>query len=267
MPEKIEATTNGEQKTSSYVGAIPEMPMEAMLSFGPQNNCGTAPTIRLYLAKYHAYPCTLYCAADDTSGLLHTTTIVEYIRDELKHDLNNDHISQNYNQKMKKIYIDSRLCDLDNGIMIEINQSYFNSEVQNPNKLKPDHSDDYFLIPSQVTIYHLPHHVEYVQDLAKKFSKMSVFSSHTCSLQMVCRNQHGYYLNSINIKKPLITDLELHYGKNFVSIHDKIIKNLNKKEGKGIVLLHGLPGSGEYKFRKFLRLQAKLILFSFTIIL
>ena len=26
----------------------------------------------------------------------------------------------------------------------------------------------------------------------------------------------------------------------------EVIKNLNKKEGKGIVLLHGLPGSGKY---------------------
>ena len=39
---------------------------------------------------------------------------------------------------------------------------------------------------------------------------------------MVCRNQHGYYLNSINIKKPLITDLALHYGKSFVvGVHDR----------------------------------------------
>jgi hypothetical protein len=69
---------------------------------------------------------------------------------------------------------------------------------------------------------------------------------------MVCRNQHGYYLNGINIKKPLITDLALHYGNNFVSTHDRIIKNLNKKEGKGIVLLHGVPGSGKISKKIFL---------------
>ena len=66
---------------------------------------------------------------------------------------------------------------------------------------------------------------------------------------MVCRNQCGYYLDGIRIKKPLITDLALHYGNDFVTTHEKILNNLNKKESKGIVLLHGVPGSGNYKFQ------------------
>jgi hypothetical protein len=250
MPGTVETVANKQSANPKYVGAIPDMPMEALLSFGPPNNCGTAPTIRLFLAKYRAFPCVIYCSANDTSALLHTTSIVDYIRDELKHDLTLDRISRNYHKQSKQIYIDSRLSDLDNGIMIEITDSYFNSDVQNPNKLKADHSDDYFLTPSQVTIYYLPQHDAYVQELSSCFSKMTVFTSKSCALQMVCRNQHGYYLNSINIKKPLITDLALHYGKNFVGVHDKVIKNLNKKEGKGIVLLHGLPGSGKLKITK-----------------
>jgi len=69
---------------------------------------------------------------------------------------------------------------------------------------------------------------------------------------MVCRNECGYYLNGIKIKKPLITDLALHYGSNFVATHDKILKNLNEKESKGIVLLHGIPGSGKFKLNDIL---------------
>ena len=244
MPGKTEITVNGEK--SAYVGALPDLSMEALLTLGPPNNCGNVPTIRLFLAKYHAFPCVLYCAGDDTSALLHATTIINYIRDELKHDLETDRISRNYHNRSKQMYVDSRFADLGNGIMIDIADCCFNSDVQNPNKLKPDHSDDYFIIPSQVTIYYLPQHDAYAQELAARFSKMTVFSSKSCVLQMVCRNQHGYYLNGINIKKPLITDLALHYGKRFVPLHDKIIKNLNKKEGKGIVLLHGLPGSGKF---------------------
>ncbi|CAF3456824.1 unnamed protein product [Rotaria socialis] len=252
MPEKIEATTDEHNKHSKYVGSLPDMPMEALLSLGPPNNCGNTPSVRLFLAKYHAFPCSLYCTADDTSALLHATTIVNYIRDELKHDLNTDRISRNYNRSTKQMYVDARFCDLGNGIMIEITDAYFSSDVQNPNKLKPDHSDDYFLLASQITFYYLPENDTYVQELASTFAKMTVFSSKSCTLQMVCRNQHGYYLNSINIKKPLITDLALHYGKKFVSIHDKISKNLNKKEGKGIVLLHGVPGSGKTHYIRYL---------------
>ena len=245
MPGKVETEVYEQKTNPKYVGNIPDMPMEALLSFGPPNNCGTAPTIRLFLAKYRAYPCQLYCSADDTSALLHTTSIVDYIRDELKHDLTIDRISRQYHRQSKQIYTDSRLSDLGNGIMIEITDAYFATDVQNPNKLKADHSDDYFLVPSQVTIYYLPEHDTYVQELSLRLSKMTIYTSKSCTLQMVCRNQHGYYLSGISIKKPLITDLALHYGKNFVSVHDKIIKNLNKKEGKGIVLLHGVPGSGK----------------------
>jgi len=245
MPGKVETTADEKNIKSAYVGAVPNLPMEAILSLGPPNNCGNTPTIRLFLAKYQAFPCALNCHGDDTSALLHATTIVDYIRDELKHDLTTDRISRNYHRQTKQIYVDSRLCDLGNGIMIEVGDAFFQTDVQNPNKLKADHSDDYFLAASHTTIYYLPEHDTFVQDLAQRFSKMTIFSSKSCTLQMVCRNQNGYYLSSIDIKKPLITDLALHYGKSFVSTHERIIKNLNKKEGKGIVLLHGVPGSGK----------------------
>ncbi|CAF0860843.1 unnamed protein product [Adineta ricciae] len=259
MPGKVE-TTGG---SSKYIGALPDMPVEALISFGPPNNCGNAPSVRFFLAKYQAFPCSLYCAGDDSSALLHMTSLVNYIQDELKHDLSTDRISRNYNQKMKDFYVDSRLCDLGNGIMIELSDGYFMSDVQNPNKLKPDHSDDYFLVASQVQILYLPEHDEFVKDLGKIFSKMTIYTSKSCTLNMVCRNQHGYYLSSIDIKKPLITDLALHYGKGFVGTHDKIIKNLNKKEGKGIVLLHGIPGSGKTHYIRYLihEIQEKTLVY------
>lgn len=250
MPGKIETTTN--ERTPKYVGAVPDLSMEATLTLGPPNNCGGTPTIRLFLAKYRAFPCVINCSGDDTSAIFHATTIFDYIRDELKHDLSTDRISRTYHHRSKQMYVDSRLSDLGNGVMIEVTDCYFQSDVQNPNKLKADHSDDYFIIASQMILYYLPEHDAYVQELAARFAKMTVFSSKSCTLQMVCRNQHGYYLNGINIKKPLITDLALHYGKTFVPTHDKIIKNLNKKEGKGIVLLHGIPGSGKTHYIRYL---------------
>ena len=40
-------------------------------------------------------------------------------------------------------------------------------------------------------------------------------------------------------------DLELNYGKKFLEIHNVIVDRLNKKNDKGIILLHGDPGSGK----------------------
>jgi hypothetical protein len=59
---------------------------------------------------------------------------------------------------------------------------------------------------------------------------------------MVCYNpQSCFYTSSITIKQPLIKDLRLNYGDEFVEVHDKLIKRLNEADSTGITLLHGPP--------------------------
>ena len=47
-------------------------------------------------------------------------------------------------------------------------------------------------------------------------------------------------------------DLELNYGDEFVKIHNTIVKKLNEENGKGIILLHGDPGTGKTSYIKYL---------------
>ncbi len=47
-------------------------------------------------------------------------------------------------------------------------------------------------------------------------------------------------------------DLDLNYGKGFTHIHETIAKRLNNNNDKGIVLLHGDPGSGKTTYIKYL---------------
>ncbi|CAF1189733.1 unnamed protein product [Adineta steineri] len=261
-----ESTVNKQTSDPKYVGNLPDMPLEALVLYDSSNDRRCVSSVRLFLTKYRKIPCVLYCLSTDNSRLLHSTSIFNHLRDELKHDLDTDHIMGTYNYETDQMDLNSTLSDLGNGIMIEMNEIYLIGEVQNPNKLKPDNSANGFLIASRLHIYYLPEHAKYVQELAKSFKKMMVMTvepSKVSTLQMVCKNQYGYYLSAINIKKPVITDLALHYGKNFVSIHNTIIKSFNKKEEKGIVLLHGIPGSGKTHYIRYLihEVEEKMLIY------
>lgn len=47
-------------------------------------------------------------------------------------------------------------------------------------------------------------------------------------------------------------DIALNYGEDFIPAYDKIVARLNKKKDKGIVLLHGIPGTGKTSLIKHL---------------
>jgi energy-coupling factor transporter ATP-binding protein EcfA2 len=58
-------------------------------------------------------------------------------------------------------------------------------------------------------------------------------------------------------------DLELNYGTDFKRVHDVIVDKLNETNGKGIILLHGDPGTGKTSYIKHLTslIKEKDILF------
>ena len=231
--------------------------LSALVHTGPKNYGSSIPAIRLFLYKYHDYPCTLDCETDSDDIRYHATSIVEYLAKKMTPEPMKDTIARLYHRRSKKLYINNRLVDLGQGIMIEFPDCDFDSDIKNPNKLPADHNGEYFVTAKTIRILYLPELDQVAQDLFHQFSAFTVFSSTSCKLELVCRNKCGFYLNSIRIKKPLITDLALHYGQKFVPVHDKIIKSLNEKQGKGIVLLHGIPGSGKTHYIRYLIQEIK----------
>ena len=77
------------------------------------------------------------------------------------------------------------------------------------------------------------------------------------------RNDNGYIdTEQFDLIVPTL-DLELNYGEEFVKKHKVILETLNKKNSKGIVLLHGEAGTGKTTYIKYLTslIEDKDILF------
>ncbi|MCB9032387.1 MAG: AAA family ATPase [Chitinophagales bacterium] len=65
-------------------------------------------------------------------------------------------------------------------------------------------------------------------------------------------NFDGYFsLVDIDIKKTKL-NIDLYYNDDFIEVHNIIKTRLNTKNDKGIVLLHGLPGTGKTTYLRYL---------------
>jgi energy-coupling factor transporter ATP-binding protein EcfA2 len=76
-------------------------------------------------------------------------------------------------------------------------------------------------------------------------------SKRTTNISLVSSSGGYFDLEDYTLKSPEI-DLSLNYGEDFVKVHEKIFKKLNTPNEKGIVLLHGDPGTGKTTYLKYL---------------
>ena len=76
------------------------------------------------------------------------------------------------------------------------------------------------------------------------------------NIALVIQTPRGYDTTSFELPEQKL-DIELGYGKGFKPIHEKIINTLNQKNGKGLVLLHGTPGTGKTHYLKYIASKVK----------
>ncbi len=82
------------------------------------------------------------------------------------------------------------------------------------------------------------------------------------NIALVIQTPRGYDTTTFELPEQKL-DIELGYGKAFKPIHEKIIHTLNQKNGKGLVLLHGTPGTGKTHYLKYIasKIKDKRVLF------
>lgn len=85
-------------------------------------------------------------------------------------------------------------------------------------------------------------------------------------INLVVQESYGLNLRSMEIKRTKL-DLALFYEDDFKKVDEVIQQRLRKREDKGIVLLHGLPGTGKTTYLRYLigRIKKRVLFLSPTL--
>jgi hypothetical protein len=137
------------------------------------------------------------------------------------------HQSRWYKQKKSKYQFDKTVVILKNNCLVEFDDDY--CEVLH------DGTNESFI--QELTV------------LAKQFKERQRRQPLEINLIVQNRNQLG--LKAMEIKRTKL-DLDLFYEDDFKTVDEVIRKRLSQKNDKGIVLLHGLPGTGKTTYLRYL---------------
>ena len=100
--------------------------------------------------------------------------------------------------------------------------------------------------------------VQSVIEGIKKFQFKKI--SKTSTINMLINDYDGLSTTSLNIARPKLT-IEDNYNDDFLPVHQTISRRLSKKDDKGLVLLHGKPGTGKTSYIRYLlsKIRKKVI--------
>jgi hypothetical protein len=132
-----------------------------------------------------------------------------------------------YSKRKKKYQFDKTVLVLDNHFLVEFDDHY--CEILHNNE-QPEFLGEIDLLVGQF----------------KEKQRREPLE-----MNLIVRSSRGFELRSMEIKRTKL-DLDLFYQDDFKETDELIRKRLRKKKDKGIVLLHGLPGTGKTTYLRYL---------------
>ena len=144
-----------------------------------------------------------------------------------------------YDKKKKKAGFGRALAVLDNQCVAEFNQSY-------------------------CELWHNDRETEFLMETASLIAPFKQRQRREpLEINVVTRGQNKLELKAMEIKRTRL-DLDLYYNPGFREIDTVIRQRLNKDKDKGIVLLHGLPGTGKTTYLRHLisRIKKRILFVS-----
>jgi ATPase family protein associated with various cellular activities (AAA) len=108
------------------------------------------------------------------------------------------------------------------------------------------------LAPNYASILYAPEKYVFVDSLVTAFSEFKLpEKSKEFEINVITFNRNGLDLKALAIQ-PTNLDLDLYYNDDFKQVHDVIRSRLSQQNDKGIVLLHGIPGTGKTTYLRHL---------------
>jgi hypothetical protein len=148
------------------------------------------------------------------------TKAFAYIQDSYRHQVVDIYQSCFFNRQSGKQEFTKTLFVLNNKVIVELNGQY--AKILYPNN-RYGFANSLVLVLSE---YKLP-------------ERQEVFE-----INIITSSGNGLDLKPLEIK-PVTLDLGLYYNDDFMEVDQKIRNRLSEPNDKGIVLLHGLPGTGK----------------------
>lgn len=140
------------------------------------------------------------------------------------------HYFKRYDRRKKSAELDDVFYILDNDVLVDFDTSQ--SEVR-------------FLFSSSTDVSI----VEKIMADIRKFRKR--IQREKPKISILVNSSGGFYLQELDLSKSLM-NIENNYNDDFQEIHSIILKRLSTKNDKGLVLLHGQPGTGKTSYVHYL---------------
>ncbi|ANH81564.1 AAA family ATPase [Niabella ginsenosidivorans] len=175
----------------------------------------------LYLHEFGKLPCTLFIGQLDGSKAF--TALKELLAGRTRHIFQR----QWFKRKNKKFQYDTAIFLLNDGCILELDEYWC--------EILHDGNND-------LLIREIVHLLQQFHEKKKK---------EPLEINLIVRDGNRLLLKSMEIKRNRL-DLDLFYEDDFKAVDSCIRQRLNRKKDKGIVLLHGLPGTGKTSYLRYL---------------
>ena len=149
------------------------------------------------------------------------------IKEKFAGNIRNVHQTRWYKRKKKRFEFDKTIMILDNNCVLELDEDY--CEILHDGR-QPDF-------------------VEAISAIAVQFKERQ--RRQPLEINLIVQARNRLELKAMEIKRTKL-DLDLFYEDDFKETDETIRKRLNQKNDKGIVLLHGLPGTGKTTYLRYL---------------